>query len=111
VVTGQQAGLFGGPLYTLLKAVTTIQLARETARQHEVPVVPVFWVDGDDHDWNEIRTTHVLDRDFALAAVTASDLPGAGNLPVSALHFDDAIGRTIDELASRLAVTEFTDAL
>lgn len=111
VVTGQQAGLFGGPLYTLLKAVTTIQLAREAARQHAVPVVPVFWVDGDDHDWNEIRTTHVLNRDSALAAVTASDLPGAGSLPVSALQFDDGIGRTIDELASQLAVTEFTDPL
>ena len=108
VVTGQQAGLFGGPFYTLLKAVTTIQLARRTRERHGVPAVPVFWVDGDDHDWDEIRTAHVLDRDGAPASITAGDLPGAGRLPVSALAFDDHIDATIEALGEALAPTEFT---
>jgi bacillithiol biosynthesis cysteine-adding enzyme BshC len=111
VVTGQQAGLFGGPLYTLLKAITTIQLARQARAQHGVNVVPVFWIDADDHDWNEIRTAHVLDRDHALVNVSAEDLPGSGDHPVSALTFDAGIGRTIDELAAHLAPTEFTGPL
>jgi uncharacterized protein YllA (UPF0747 family) len=51
VVTGQQAGVFGGPLFTLLKAITAIQLARRTAEQHRVPAVAMFWVDAEDHDW------------------------------------------------------------
>src|SRR5687767_10834065 len=41
VITGQQAGLFGGPLFTLLKAITTMKLAAQVSRDHRVPVVPV----------------------------------------------------------------------
>lgn len=111
VVTGQQAGLFGGPFYTLLKAVTTIQLARRTQERHGVPAVPIFWVDGDDHDWDEIRAAHVLDRDGAPVSVTAGDLPGAGRLPVSALTFDAGIDATIEGLAAALPSTEFTPDL
>src|SRR5581483_3901172 len=59
VVTGQQAGAFGGPLYTLLKAVTALQLARAIRADHGVPAVAVFWVDAEDHDWNEIRSATV----------------------------------------------------
>jgi bacillithiol biosynthesis cysteine-adding enzyme BshC len=111
VVTGQQAGLFGGPLYTLLKAVTTIQLARKVRAEHGVAAVPIFWVDADDHDWDEIRTAHVLDREHAPASVAADDLPGSGNQPVGSLTFDASIDRTIEELAAHLAPTEFTGAL
>jgi bacillithiol biosynthesis cysteine-adding enzyme BshC len=111
VVTGQQAGLFGGPLYTLLKAVTTIQLARQARQRHGIPVVPVFWVDADDHDWTEIKTAHVLDREFAVAGISATDLPGAGTRPVSGLTFDDSITVTIDALAETLPASEFTGAL
>jgi uncharacterized protein YllA (UPF0747 family) len=59
VITGQQAGLFGGPLYTLLKAVTAIQIARRVRAEHGVPALPVFWVDSEDHDWKEVRSASV----------------------------------------------------
>lgn len=111
VVTGQQAGLLGGPLYTLFKAVTAIQLARAASAAHGVPVVPVFWIDADDHDWNEIRSVHVLDREHALATIDAADLDGAGSRPVGALSFDASIEQTLDEVAARLAPTEFTTDL
>ena len=111
VVTGQQAGVFGGPLYTLLKAVTTIQYARAAQARHGVPVVPVFWVDADDHDWDEIRAAHLLDRDYAPVTVTAGDLPGAGSQPVGALAFDAGIDQVLDDLAARLTPTEFTPAV
>src|SRR5918999_6351803 len=54
VITGQQAGLFGGPLFTLLKALTTMKLAAKVSKDHRVPVVPVFWIDAEDHDWPEV---------------------------------------------------------
>jgi bacillithiol biosynthesis cysteine-adding enzyme BshC len=108
IVTGQQAGLFGGPLYTLLKAVTAIQLARKVREEHGVPAVPVFWVDGEDHDWEEVRTADVLDADFAQQRVTLGDLAGAGSLPVARLRLDDRVAGTLDELRGALAATEFT---
>ena len=62
IVTGQQAGVFGGPLYTLLKAVTAIQLARRVREEFATPAVAIFWIDAEDHDWAEIRSAEVLDR-------------------------------------------------
>jgi bacillithiol biosynthesis cysteine-adding enzyme BshC len=108
VVTGQQAGVFGGPLYTLLKAVTAIQIARRISREHNVQAVPVFWVDAEDHDWDEVRTAHVLDAGFALRDITLEDLPGAGAQPVARLTLDDRISAAIDVLESHLAPSEFT---
>lgn len=108
VVTGQQAGLFGGPLYTLLKAVTAIQLARDTSRTHGVPVVPVFWVAGEDHDWVEVRTASVLDADFKRHEIPLADIPGAGEQPVDALVLNDDITAALAALEAALPATEFT---
>jgi bacillithiol biosynthesis cysteine-adding enzyme BshC len=59
VVTGQQTGLFLGPLYTLYKAASTIRLARWLAETWATPVVPVFWLQTEDHDAEEISVCHV----------------------------------------------------
>jgi bacillithiol biosynthesis cysteine-adding enzyme BshC len=109
VVTGQQAGAFGGPLFTLLKAITAIQLARRTAAEHNVPAVAIFWVDAEDHDWNEVRSGTVLDAGLHPRTVTLPDLEGAGRLPIAALTLDGRIASTIDELRGALAPTDFTD--
>jgi bacillithiol biosynthesis cysteine-adding enzyme BshC len=108
VVTGQQAGVFGGPLYTLLKAVTTIQLARLVEREHGVAAVPVFWVEAEDHDWEEVRTATVLDRDFTVAALTLHALEGAGEQPVGSLRLDAGIDQMVSALEQLLAPSEFT---
>jgi bacillithiol biosynthesis cysteine-adding enzyme BshC len=108
VVTGQQAGVFGGPLFTLLKALTALQLARRTERDLKVPVVAIFWVDAEDHDWEEVRSCTVLDAEFQPRTVTLPDLEGAGELPIAQLEMDAGVGHTIDELGSALQQTEFT---
>ena len=110
VVTGQQAGVFGGPLFTLLKAVTAIQLARRTEREFGAPAVAVFWVDAEDHDWEEVRSCTVLDAEFQPRTVTLADLDGAGEQPVAALTLDEDVERTIADLAAALQPTEFSSS-
>jgi bacillithiol biosynthesis cysteine-adding enzyme BshC len=65
VVTGQQVGLFLGPLYTVHKAASAIALARQLARESGAPCVPVFWLQTEDHDFAEVNHCHVLDAESA----------------------------------------------
>jgi bacillithiol biosynthesis cysteine-adding enzyme BshC len=109
VVTGQQAGLFGGPLYTLLKAITALQLARRARDEHGVPAVAVFWVDSEDHDWEEVRSCPVLDGDLAFRSVSLGTPDGAGELPVARIALGDDLERAMQDLKSALQPTEFTD--
>ena len=111
VVTGQQAGAFGGPLFTLLKAITAIQLARRTAAEHRVPAVAVFWIDAEDHDWNEVRSTTVLDAELHPRTITLTEPNGAGRLPIAALDLDDRVSAAIEELRAALAPTDFTESV
>ena len=60
VTTGQQPGLFTGPLYTINKALAAIALARRLEQERGQAVVPVFWVAGDDHDFAEGNHAWVL---------------------------------------------------
>jgi bacillithiol synthase len=55
VIGGQQAGIMTGPLYTLHKVISIIKLAEEKERELNVPVVPVFWIAGEDHDFQEVN--------------------------------------------------------
>jgi bacillithiol biosynthesis cysteine-adding enzyme BshC len=109
VVTGQQAGAFGGPLFTLLKAITALQLAQNAAARLSARTVAVFWVDAEDHDWEEVASCTALDQQFQPRTVTLPPPDGAGQLPVASLSLDDAVADSIDSLASSLTRTDFTE--
>ena len=55
VIGGQQAGILTGPLYTLHKVISIIKLAEQKEKELNVPVVPVFWIAGEDHDYQEVN--------------------------------------------------------
>mgnify|MGYP006279785147 CR=1 FL=1 len=110
VVTGQQVGLFTGPLYTIYKTITTLQLAEEWAEQTGRTVVPVFWVEGEDHDFEEIATAHVLRRNEVVPLSYAPDVaenPGAvGRMPLSS-----PIDNVLDRLDDTLPDSDFKPAV
>jgi bacillithiol biosynthesis cysteine-adding enzyme BshC len=107
VITGQQAGVFGGPLFTLLKALTAMKLAAKVEREHHVPVVPVFWIDAEDHDWPEVSGCTVLDADLSPATIRLADLDGAGHLPIARLSLNANSTAAVDQLEAALPDSEF----
>ncbi|CAN5545909.1 bacillithiol biosynthesis cysteine-adding enzyme BshC [soil metagenome] len=85
VVSGQQIGLFGGPLYTLLKICSAVSLAAELRAEHNLPVVPVFWLEDNDHDAIEAGSATVIRADGVLQPVSIVD--EATRTPVSGKTF------------------------
>jgi len=69
VVTGQQVGLFGGPAFTIFKALTTVRLANYLTEQG-IPVVPIFWLATEDHDLAEVAEVAALDDEYNLIPLT-----------------------------------------
>ncbi|AIF43853.1 bacillithiol biosynthesis cysteine-adding enzyme BshC [Virgibacillus sp. SK37] len=55
VIGGQQAGLLSGPMYTINKIISVIQYAKEQEKELNIPVIPVFWIAGEDHDFAEVN--------------------------------------------------------
>src|SRR5206468_8851407 len=111
VLTGQQAGLFGGPLFTLLKALTALKLADQVSRDHDVPAVAVFWIDAEDHDWQEVRTCTVYDAQLATRQIELPPRTGVDPAPVATVRLDDSITAALDELDRVLPATEFRSPL
>lgn len=102
VVTGQQAGLFGGPLFVLHKALATLGIARQLAKRCGRPVVPVFWVASEDHDFAEVRTVCVLDRDGAIRHLRYSPHEEPVGRPAFQIVLDDTITRLVADLGEAL---------
>ena len=107
VLTGQQAGLFGGPMFTLLKAMTALKLAEQVARDHHVPAVAIFWIDAEDHDWEEVRSCSFFGGDLSVQTVSLPARTGADAVPVATVRLDDTIAAALDDLERLLPPTEF----
>lgn len=87
VVTGQQAGLFGGPAYTIYKALTAAKLARQL-NSSGIRAVPVFWMATEDHDFQEIDHCHVYSRRRRPVRLAALG-NGRSGQPVGTIPIDD----------------------
>jgi bacillithiol biosynthesis cysteine-adding enzyme BshC len=110
VVAGQQAGLFGGPLYTLYKAMHAVCLAERIAAAAGTTVIPVFWTASDDHDFDEVRSIGVRTADGAPFRVEYTPGGRIEGAPVGEIMLDDGVGAVIDSLAGRLNPGERADS-
>ncbi|HJP94711.1 MAG TPA: bacillithiol biosynthesis cysteine-adding enzyme BshC [Pyrinomonadaceae bacterium] len=106
VVSGQQAGLFTGPLYTIYKALFAVKLAG-CLRQRNTKAVPVFWIAAEDHDFAEVAKAELIGRDCQLKHVEVStDLHREGQ-PVGHVVLDHSINLAVDRLFELLPDSEF----
>ncbi|HVG19546.1 MAG TPA: bacillithiol biosynthesis cysteine-adding enzyme BshC [Blastocatellia bacterium] len=106
IVTGQQAGLFGGPLYTIHKALTVIKLAA-CLREQGTEAVPVFWVASEDHDYEEVNHCRVVGREGHLRDVRYEPQTREQDVPVGHIALDEGINRAVDEFIAHLPPSEF----
>ena len=110
VITGQQAGLFTGPLYTVFKALTAIKLAEEL-RGRGVNAIPMFWIASEDHDFEEVNHTRLVNREGHLVTLTYTACSPKEGKPVGDVKLAEGIGQNIDELVAALPESEFLPRL
>ncbi len=108
VVSGQQAGLFGGPLYTIYKALSAIKLA-ECLSLRGLKAAPVFWIATEDHDFAEVASAEFINRDCRLGSVTVSENIHREGAPVGLATLDNSIEQTTGDLLNALPQNEFSE--
>lgn len=107
VVTGQQAGLFGGPLYTIYKALSAIRLAEELTAAGQ-RAVAVFWIATEDHDLEEVSTTYFSNGSAEVFRTNYVPLAYGENSPVGIVEIDSSISQVIELLFAELPPKEFS---
>jgi bacillithiol biosynthesis cysteine-adding enzyme BshC len=110
VVSGQQAGLFSGPLYTIYKALSAVKLAG-CLTQRNTKAVPVFWIATEDHDFPEVAKAEFIGRDCKLAHVEVSSSLHQEGQPVGRVVIDGSIETVVAQLLEHLPSSEFTPDL
>jgi bacillithiol biosynthesis cysteine-adding enzyme BshC len=109
VVTGQQVGLFGGPLLALLKVASALALASQVA-ELGVECVPVFWLASEDHDLAEVNQALLLTHDFQTVPFTAPTR-GVEGAPVATIRFGEGMNSLVAQAAELLGDSLAADYL
>ncbi len=107
VFTGQQGGLFGGPIFTLYKAWTVLHLAQKLERDLGLPVVPFFWMAADDHDFAEVDHIFVIDKNNRLQKLQYVPAQLPSGEPMGRVRFDNSITSVLKSWDEAFSPTEF----
>ena len=109
VVCGQQAGLFGGPLYTLYKAMHTVRLSSILSEQTGKKVIPLFWIASDDHDFQEVNSLGLRTNDGVKMRVDYTPGNYIHGVPVGEIIIDESIFEAIDKLSEHCIPGDISD--
>jgi bacillithiol biosynthesis cysteine-adding enzyme BshC len=109
---GQQAGFLGGPMFTMIKAVAVVKAAEACTEQLGRPVIPMFWIAGDDHDFEEANHAWLLNRNTEPCRIAYATAPLSED-SVADIRLADAeeLARANESLRACLGETDFTPAL
>ena len=105
LVTGQQVGLFGGPTFSIYKALSAVRMARE-AEKLGINCVPVFWLATEDHDLEEVNQAHLPNADGNLDALGSATQAKKKDEPVGRIGFGSEILETVSRAAGLLGESE-----
>ena len=107
VTTGQQPGLLGGPLYSLYKGISAVRLAEQLEGVLARPVLPVFWVASEDHDWDEADHTYVIDTANELVRLQVRD-PGHAHRALHRIALGEEMVEVVEQAVQNLPATDFS---
>ncbi|MEX0661719.1 MAG: bacillithiol biosynthesis cysteine-adding enzyme BshC [Balneolaceae bacterium] len=111
VVTGQQLTVYGGPLFTVYKTLTAIIYAKKWSEKLDRPIIPVFWLADEDHDYEEVITLGLPKNGTTSSISYAQSLPGKFSPPVGEIQFTEEILSFKKEIKEYLGDTDFHDKL
>jgi bacillithiol biosynthesis cysteine-adding enzyme BshC len=111
IATGQQAGLFTGPLYTIYKAVTAILLAQQAQERTGAAFVPVFWLGADDHDFQEAAVAQFLTKDHQALRYEYRPEQNIDGFPMYRVPLEPSLHAFIDELSACVPASEHREAV
>lgn len=111
IVTGQQPALFGGPLYTLYKALTAWRMAAIVEHTHGVPCTPLFWLAGDDHDFAEAQSASFIDKSGGPFALRYEPSTPTGAIPLYAVPIESGLHQLIDQAADDAPGADFKEEI
>lgn len=110
VIGGQQAGLLTGPMYTINKIISIIQFAKQQEAKLESPVIPVFWIAGEDHDFDEINHIFLPEtasmKKFKLLH-RAMEKKSLSDIPIDEMYANQWVNRLFEQMSE----TQYTKRL
>ena len=110
IVTGQQAGTLGGPLYTMFKTMTVLRLSEQLNRDFpQYNFVPVFWMEVNDSDFEEIASIKYINKENQIKQLAITETEADRQKPIAARYLDDQMQQWRQEVEDDFFDTEFKE--
>ena len=110
VIGGQQAGILTGPLYSIHKVISIIAFAKQKEAQLNIPVVPIFWIAGEDHDFQEVNHIY-MEKEDKIQKVTYPEKVLEKRMVTDIELNQELCLEWVEEIVSELGETDFTNDL